>query len=362
VARATARCRRRATGLALALLSLAPLGLAGSGARADSTMLRVLVLESTGPVRVGGLMLAPAGGGLLAAGRPVGGIWRSSGAGPHPVGDLRVRGQVEVRRSGSGLRVVNQVGLEDYVAATLGRELYSNWHLETQKAQAVLARSFALHRRAARRADFDLRSGDADQVYGGVDAETRIARRAADATRGEVLLYEGRPILAAYHSSSGGRSASAEEVWGRPVPYLMSRPVEGEDDSPDTYWRAAFSGTTLGRALEPLGLHLGTVKEVRVETRTPSGRAGRVELRGTAGRGSIEGRTLRDALGNDVVRSTLFEVRESGDGFILVGSGHGHGVGMSQWGAESMARAGADYRQILAAFYPGTTLARTSER
>ncbi|HVQ26580.1 MAG TPA: SpoIID/LytB domain-containing protein [Planctomycetota bacterium] len=325
-------------------------------------MLRVLMLESRGPVQVGGMLLSPGRGGLLAAGKPVGGVWRSQGDGPHPVGPLRVRGEVEVRRTDDGLRVVNRVGLEDYVAATLGREIYADWHIETQKAQAVLARTFALHRRAAGRAGFDLRADVSDQVYGGVGGETRIAREATLDTRGEVLLYGGQPILAAYHSSSGGRTASAAEVWGRPLPYLESHQVEGEEDSPDTYWRARFTGATLGRALDPLGLHLGRVTEVRVEERTASGRVQKVELLGTTGRKVLEGRALRDALGSKVVRSTLFEVRASDDLFTFVGSGHGHGVGMSQWGAEAMARRGADYREILAAFFPGTDLVRTSER
>jgi stage II sporulation protein D len=304
-------------------------------------MLRVLMLESRAPVQVGGLLLAPGRAGLLAAGKPIGGVWRSHGDGPHRVGPLRVRGEVEVRRTDDGLRVVNRVGLEDYVAATLGKEIYADWHIETQKAQAVLARTFALHRRNAGRDGFDLRAGVSDQVYGGVDGETRIAR-------------------AAYHSSSGGRSASAAEVWGKPVPYLESRQVEDEDVSPDTYWRARFTGTTLGRALDPLGLHLGRVTEVRVEERTASGRVRKVELLGTTGRKVLDGRALRDALGNGVVRSTLFEVRAAEDLFTFVGSGHGHGVGMSQWGAEAMARRGADYREILAAFFPGTELVRTS--
>ena len=349
---------RLAHRLALAALCLSP----SLAARAEMPMLRVLVLESSGPVEVSGLLLAPSRGGLSAAGKPVGGVWRSHGSGPHPVGSLRVRGEVEVRRTDAGLRVVNFVGLEDYVAATLGRELYADWHLETQKAQAVLARTFALHRRATGRAAFDLRSGDSDQVYGGVDGETRVARNATEETRGEILIYDGEPILAAYHSSSGGRTASAAEVWGRPVPYLESRSVAGEDVSPDTYWRARFTGTTLGRALDPLGLHLGRVTEVRVGARTPSGRVSSIELRGTTGRGVLEGRALREALGRNVVRSTLFEIRESDDDFTFVGSGHGHGVGMSQWGAEAMARDGADYRQILAAFFPGTSLVRQAER
>lgn len=349
---------RRRLPLWLALLCAG----AASASNAEPPTLRVLLVESSRPVEVGGLLLAPSLGGLSAAGRPVGGVWRSQGSGPHPVGALRVRGTVEVRRTDAGLRVVNLVGLEDYVAATLGREIYSYWHAETQKAQAVLARTFALHRRAARSAAFDLRSGDLDQVYGGVDAETRVAVGATRATRGEVLLFEGAPILAAYHSSSGGRSASAEEVWGRPLPYLTGRVVEDEEDSPDTYWRARFTGTTLGRALAPLGLRLGTVTQVQVEGRTPSGRARRVALRGTAGSASIEARALRDALGRNAVRSTLFEVRASEGRFTFVGSGHGHGVGMSQWGAEAMAQRGADYAQILAAFFPGTTLARAGDR
>jgi len=325
-------------------------------------MLRVLVLESAGPVEIGGLLLAPARSGLSVAGKQVGALWRAQGDGPHEVGPLRVRGEVEVRRTPDGLRVVNLVGLEDYVTATLGRELYPDWHAETQKAQAVLARTFALYRRSAGNAGFDLRSGDSDQVYGGVAGETPAARGATRETSGEVLLYDGQPILAAYHSSSGGRTASAAEVWGQPVPYLESRKVEGEEDSPDTYWRVRFTGTTLGRALDPLGLHLGRVTEVRVGARTASGRVQSVELLGTAGRGELDGRALREALGHNVVRSTLFEVRESDDGFVFVGSGHGHGVGMSQWGAEAMAREGADYRQILAAFFPGTSLARAAER
>jgi stage II sporulation protein D len=346
----------------LVTIALFVLGWSATPASAEMPMLRVLMLESRGPVQVGGLLLAPGSSGLLAAGKPVGGVWRSQGEGPHPVGPLRVRGEVEVRRTDDGLRVVNRVALEDYVAATLGRELFADWNVETQKAQAVLARTFALHRRAAGRSGFDLRAGVSDQVYGGVDGETRIAREATRDTRGEVLVYDGEPILAAYHSSSGGRTASAAEVWGKPLPYLESRAVEDEEDSPDTYWRARFSGTTLGRALDPLGLHLGRVTEVRVAERTASGRVRRVELLGTTGRGVLEGRALRDAVGRGLVRSTLFEVRASEDGFTFVGSGHGHGVGMSQWGAEAMARRGADYREILHAFFPGTSLVRTAAR
>lgn len=342
---------------ALLLLTMCA-GFADSGGR-----VRVLLLEAPGSIRVAGRVLAPGPDGIYDAGRSLGTRWHVEGRGPHQVEGFRVRGSVEVVRTAEGLRVLNRVPLEDYVAGTLGSEIYATWEFETFKAQAVVARTYALHQRAARAAEpFDVRAGTGDQMYGGLAAEQGAARAAVDATRGEVLVYAGAPILAAYHSASGGQTASAEEVWGREVPYLVSRPVENEEDSPDTYWRASVSGTTLGRALEPHGLSLGVVRRVRIVDHSASGRVLTVHLEGTKGSGSLGARALRSALGASVIRSTLFEVREVEQAFIFVGSGHGHGVGMSQWGAQAMARRGADYREILAWFYPGTELSRSGSR
>jgi len=337
--------RGSAPWLAAGLLQLAP-----CGALADDTHVRVLLVEASERVEVAGTELVPTADGLSAGGQNLGPEWRVDGSGPHRVGDLRVRGSLEVSLADGGLRVVNRVSLEDYVVGTLGSEIYPHWKAETLKAQAVVTRTYALYKCGHRAGEpFDLRAGTGDQVYGGVDAETPTVREAVAATRGERLVYDGAPILAAFHSASRGQTASAEEVWGRSVPYLVSRPVPDEEDSPDTYWRASVSGTTLGRALIPLGLRLGAVRQVRVEERSASGRVLRVRLQGRDGSGSVEARALRSVLGSSVVRSTLFEIRESENGFIFVGSGHGHGVGMSQWGAQAM-------------FYPGTTLLREAAR
>jgi len=239
----------------------------------------------------------------------------------------------------------------------VGGEVYASWQPETLKAQAVVARTYALHQARSRsERGFDLEAGTHGQVYGGLDAAHPAAVAAARATRGERLTWRDQPILAVYHSASGGQTASAEEVWGRAVPYLISHPVENEEDSPDTYWRARVSGPTLMRALEPLGIHVGPVRALRVLERSRSGRVLRVSVRGARGTEELDARALRSALGDTVIRSTMFQIRAEGPDFVLVGSGYGHGVGMSQWGAEAMARRGASYRQILAAFYPGTQL------
>ena len=344
---------------ALGLLAVVLLPLPTAAGAVDQGV-RVLLLESREPVAVAGARIRPAPSGLFVGSEALGRVWRAPGPGPHAVGSLRVRGAVEVQSTGAGLRVVNHVGLEDYVAGTLGREVYPDWRMETLKAQAVATRTYAVYRLGHRRsAAFDLGADTTDQVYGGAGAETPRIRAAVEATRGQILAHRGAPILSVFHSASGGRTASSKEVWGRALPYLTSRPVPHEDDSPDTYWRATFTGTTLGRALAPLDLRLGTIRQLRVSDRSRSGRVQRVQVSGTEGSGELTGRELRSALGAKTIRSTLFEIRSGGGKFTFTGSGYGHGVGMSQWGAEAMARRGAQYDEILETFYPGTVLARS---
>jgi stage II sporulation protein D len=350
----------------------------GSGAtRADdlastpeAVVIRVLLMETDGRVQVrdgraggGGTVVEPGPSGLLADRRPVGDVWRLRGSGIVVVNQGRFRGEVEFRRIPNGMQVINEVILEDYVAGIVGGEVYPDWHPETLKAQAVVARSYVLHQRAASDGQsFHVEAGTGSQVYGGVAAETPAIRAAVSATRGEFLAYARKPILAVYHSASGGRTASSEEVWGRPLPYLVSLEVDDEQDSPDTYWRASISKTKLGRALDSLGIRIGSPRELKVVDRSRSGRALRVRIRGDKGNHKLEARALRGALGESVIRSTLFEIHSAQDAFVFVGSGHGHGVGMSQWGAQTMAKRGSTYREIIQTFYPGTSLVRGVSR
>lgn len=322
---------------------------------------RVLLYRGFGPVRVAGARLEAETGGdrVLRDGRPAG--RRLAWPGPVEVEGAGYRGRVVVAAVAGELRVVNEVSVERYVEGTLLREVYPGWGSAVLRAQAVVARTYALHRRSrarARSAAWDLTAGAESQVYGGMAAEAPSARDAVTATRGQVLLWRGEPILAAYHSASGGRTASAEEVWGRPVPYLVSVTVDGEEISPETYWRIPVSAATLGRALGERGRSVGPVAEVQVLERSPSGRVRRALLRGPDGAVELDGRDLRRVAGG--LPSTRFEVRagsgEAEEEFLFVGTGYGHGVGMSQWGAHAMARQGASYREILERFYPGTEL------
>jgi stage II sporulation protein D len=355
--------RRRIAGVLL----LAAWGLGVREAQAAEPRVRVRLFASERPITV-----APEGAPtrLVGPGRGAAELFVDGRNHPSPlrvgakgavrVGGATYRGAIEVHRSASGLEVVNEVPLEDYVAGTLHREVSPHWEREALRAQAVAIRTYALHRMAVapRGRRHDLEASPGDQVYGGIEAETSGARQACQETRGEYLVWSGRPILAAFHSTAGGRTASAEEVWGRPVPYLVSREVIGEAGSPHSAWRVGVSRAELGGALDRAGKPVGSPRGLRILERSASGRVSQLRVDGTGGSRTLSGKTLRAALGSRLLKSTLFEVQRSGEGFVFTGAGYGHGVGMSQWGARALARGGADYRKILARFYPGARLQR----
>ncbi|MCG8589696.1 MAG: SpoIID/LytB domain-containing protein, partial [Proteobacteria bacterium] len=343
---------------------------AASGAAAEEATVRVLLAQGPGPVEIdtadGHLARLTAAAGAVRRVEGETAPWIRFPAGPglavRSGGGFSARalgGDAVVWPTEGGLALVEEVPLEAYVAGTLAGELGPSWAPAVLEAQAVAVRSYVLHQ-SERRGErpWDVVADTESQVYAGPEAEFPAARTAAERTRGQVLVWQDRPILAAYHSASGGRTASAEEVWGQPLAYLVTQPVAEEHDSPDTYWRVELLATTLGRALERRGHPIGEVRRAVVRERSDSGRALRVAFEGSEGTAEMTGRELRSALGETVLRSTLFELRRGDAGaFVFVGSGYGHGVGMSQWGARGLARGGADYREILAHFYPGTALA-----
>lgn len=330
---------------------------------------RVSIVDAAGTTLE---FVADSTGTLTANGEPVGSRWRSRDrsefAGPFrlhtwPDGhELVLRGRLEVHRRSAGLLVINEVSLENYVVGALGGEMVASWEPAALRAQAVACRSYALYQMAKQRGKaFDLSADVLSQRYLGMRGESDAAWAAVRATTGVIIGYDGRPALAAFHSNSGGRTASASEVWGTSIPYLRSVPVANEDDSPGTYWRIEISGRTLSRALAQLGHELGAIQSAAVAKRSASDRVEELRFRGTRGRATVTGRELRQVLGGTTLKSTKFYMRWEKGGMIIAGSGNGHGVGMSQWGAQAMAQEGASYQEILGKFYPGTSLLKIEE-
>ena len=254
------------------------------------------------------------------------------------------------------LRLINHVPLEPYVASVVASE-YPFSEPEGVKAQAILARTYVL-RSAGKYGSYDVFDDTRSQVYKGHDAATNLTRAAVNATRGEVLLYSGALAEATYSSSSGGHTASNEDVWdGRPVPYLRGRPDPYDKAAPDHRWTTTAEVAGVHRALSRrFG---GAVTGAEVIERASSGRVKRVRLKGSGK--TISGSDFRVAVnaafGIRTIRSTNFSLERSGNRYRFNGRGFGHGVGMSQYGAQGQARDGRTYRDILDFYFAGTSVA-----
>jgi stage II sporulation protein D len=214
------------------------------------------------------------------------------------VGGHSYRGSFRVT-GGKSVRVVNTVGLEQYLWGVVPSEMPDRWPAAALAAQAVVARTYALtHLEQGR--DFDVYPDTRSQVYGGIGAESPPARDAVDTTAGQVVLYKGEPAETFFFSSSGGRTANVQDVWGsKPLPYLVSVPDPYDTLSPYHDWGPLrYSAALLGRRLGARG----TLRDVRL-TAAPSGRVRSVTLIGSKGDRTLTGESVREALG---LRSTWF--------------------------------------------------------
>lgn len=210
--------------------------------------------------------------------------------------DTGYRGQIEVAVTGQKLNAINVVGLEQYLAGVVPKEMPSAWPAEALKAQAVAARSYALSHRLGGKS-FDLYADVRSQVYGGVPGESPSSTAAIEATKGEVLLYEGKPIDALFHSTSGGKTADAEEVFGKAVPYLISVDDPYSALSPVNRW----GPTPLPETVLRKGLKLRVPVLALKLTRAASGRVATADVVTASGTTTVTGGTLRAAAG---LRST----------------------------------------------------------
>lgn len=261
----------------------------------------------------------------------------------------RYRGIIEISRlSGGGLLVVNELPLEEYLVGLINCEISSHWPIEAVKAQAVIARTYALYQKRARSVHpYHLESTVLDQVYAGSDQEDARSRRAVEETAGEVLTYGGELIQAFYHSSCGGGTESADQVWGVSLPYIEPVTCRYCLESPSVRWEQTLSLRSIETSLKMTG-----VKDIRVKELSDGGRVRTVELLTPRGWVSISGVAFRKGIGYSVVKSTRFTLERRGDEAILKGAGSGHGVGLCQWGAKERALEGFSYREILSYYYP----------
>jgi len=274
-------------------------------------------------------------------------------------GNQKAHSPVEIIQDKKGdprFLIVNSISLDKYVAGIINKEMLPNWPLEAKKAMAVAARTYTLFKKLKSPSPYyDLSDTTSDQVYGGFGAEDAESRFAAAQTQGEVLVYENLPIEAYYHSTCGGRTVSAAEVWGKDFPYLQSVKCDYCKESVRYKWKTEISAKEMALKFK---IKESEIKHITISegNKSESGHLLGITLSTNKTTLKMKAEKFRSTLGYSKIWSTRFAVFKNKDKFLFAGMGSGHGVGMCQWGAYGMAKEGKTYKEILLHYYTGVEI------
>lgn len=260
---------------------------------------------------------------------------------------------VTVRRSNGS--VIN-IEFEEYIIGVVSAEMPAAFHEEALKAQAVLARTYALKTLERNNILTDnsgtqnYKSNAELQSLWGSSYNTYYnkIKKAVETTKGMYLTYNGEIIDAVYHSTSNGMTEDAKNVWGNAVPYLVS--VDSPYDSINSSFQKEIT-FTYAELTSKLGVTVTSDTIFNILSRTSGNRVGMIQI----AEKDFTGVEVRMLLG---LRSTDFEIAKTESGVVITTKGYGHGVGMSQYGANGMAKNGSTYIQILKHYYKGVTLSQ----
>ena len=321
------------------------------------------------------------------------------------------RGNISLVKNSSGkINVINCLPMEEYLYGVIPNEMPSGWPIEALKAQAVAARSYAVYnimynnKFASQRIDVGCSTDS--QVYKGMSSEKAATNRAVDLTRGTLIMHDGMPVEAFFCSHSGGYTADISDVYASSSPVFVGRPdpyCVGYEPKHDN-WTVTISAQELLKKIKPKKGNIGTIKDVNLK-HSYTGRVLEMDVVGTKGTAVMKKNEIRNILG---LKSTLFDLQPgyatdiytmgsnsqvkkslpqdlhivSGNGektaggsgmyvlgsngskkisagtssFTIKGSGYGHGIGLSQYGARGMADKGFDFADILKYYYSDVDL------
>ena len=244
--------------------------------------------------------------------------------------------------------------LEEYVIGVVASEMPASFNIEALKAQAILARTYALKSKQNNRTLTDNSStqnykdnNELKNMWGSnYSTYYNKVLNAVDSTKGMYLSYNGNYIEALYHSTSNGKTESSINVWGNDYPYLVSVDSTYDNTNPSFIKEQTISYETLSSKLK---MEVNNETEFNILNKTIGDRVASIEVNGK----TYKGTDFRNLLG---LRSADFEIEKNDTGVIFKTKGYGHGVGMSQYGANGMAKNGYDYRSILLHYFKGVSI------
>lgn len=321
------------------------------------------------------------------------------------INDSGYRGSFELRCDSEKISVINTVKTEHYLASLLGKEMSSSWPIEALKAQAVCARNYALTIAGKHSSDgFDICATTHCQVYGGIESESDKTLRAVDETKGVIVTYQGKVVPLYYFSCDGGYTENSENVWVSAEGYLRGKKdiYESEQHAKLYSWSKTLTKEEIESILNSKNMSVGELLDIRIDEMSENNGVIKLTFVGTEGEKTItktqtrtvlslnsQAYTIEKHAAEPVVREEpvvitecvltangvvsvvnpayamtgegtkeipygMTSVEEEADSYATYtfnGHGWGHLVGMSQWGAYSMALSGYTYKDILSFYY-----------
>jgi stage II sporulation protein D len=282
-------------------------------------------------------------------------------------GTRKYSGRIKIRAHQSRLHFVEELPLEAYVRGVLASEMPQDFPLEALKAQAVLARTYAIANKNRHQEEgFQFCDLTHCQAYGGWAGPNEKLDAAVRGTRSLILSYHGEPAEALYHSTCGGHTSPNQKVfWGKPLPYL-----QGVSDgnycsaSPHSNWESSLALPSLSKIISSQNSFSGEIKNLQEGDHEVNGRVFSIILTGNQSKTIDTEKFLSligQSLGWNQIKSNWFNVEVKNDEANFKGHGLGHGVGLCQWGAKGMAEDGKKFNEILAHYFPGTQLTRRGQ-
>ena len=275
------------------------------------------------------------------------------------VNNKSFRGEIDIFKTENGkLTVVNILELEKYIKGVLAHEVPDRWPLETLKAQAVAARTYAFYiKENKRHALYDLTNDIFSQVYGGRSGEKYRTNLAVDQTRGLILIQDDKVLPAYYHSTCAGHTENVQELWSQDIPSLQGQVCVFCKESPHAFWKKNMRLKDIQDKLNAHSYGLDLIKDIQVVERNASERIKTLKIVTRDGKEVfISGKDFRNIVGPNLIKSNNYTIEMKGYFVDFYGKGWGHGVGLCQWGARAMAQQGYRFDEILNYYYPGARI------
>ena len=257
--------------------------------------------------------------------------------------------------------------IEEYLLGVVAGEMKADWPLEAYAAQAIVARTFTMDFIATggtkKLHNTDISTDEKEAQAYNAAAITPSIRQAVKMTAGQVMTYQGRYVKGWFSASCGGKTALAKEglAYKEKEPaYMRSVSCPEEEVIPKTelFWQNKFTNEEISKALGELGKKIGAVSRMEVAARSQTSyRATTLKFFGDQGQASVPGADFRIAIDPLKMRSIwITDINKQADGIEILGRGFGHGVGLCQWGAHALAKAGKSPEAIIKHYYPEITI------